>query len=89
MSRAINALIHLQFMDAFHYHPLVILFPLIIILLIRLILGKITKGTIYLMVMIVLLFVVVYFIRIYFKSEVLTFDYMNGFIYKIFHNKIK
>ncbi|RHB41895.1 DUF2752 domain-containing protein [Enterocloster aldenensis] len=89
MSRAINALIHLHFAEAFHYHPLVIILPLIILLLIHLIIGKITRGTIYLMVFIVLSFIIVYFLRIRFQSDILTFDYMDGFIYKIFHNIIK
>ncbi|WP_373261951.1 DUF2752 domain-containing protein [Hungatella hathewayi] len=89
MSRAINALIHLHFMEAFHYHPLVIIFPLIIVLLIRLIIGEITNRTIYLMGFIISSFMIVYFFRIFFQSDILTFDYMNGFIYKIVHNIIK
>lgn len=88
MSRAIMAALHLHLKEAFYYHPLVITFPHIIYLLLKIMIGQITKNTIRLLVILVLLFVVTYFVRIYLKSDVLTFDFFNSFIYGFYHNII-
>lgn len=89
MSRAVNAVFHLHFKDAFYYHPLIVLLPLIIYLLIRITIGKINKRIIQLLILLVVCFLVVYLARIYLHSDVLVFNYFDGFLYKISHNIIK
>ena len=88
MSRAIIALLHLDFMQAIHYHPLVICIPFIIFLFFRITSGM-TKGTSKLLMVLVALFLTVYIIRIYIGSDVLTFDFSDGFLYQVFHTMIK
>lgn len=89
MSRAVNAALHLHFKEAFYYHPLIILLPFIVYLLIRLTIGKINKRIIQLLILLVVCFLFVYIIRIYLHSDVLVFNYFDGFLYKISHNIIK
>lgn len=88
MSRAITALLHFKIAQAIHYHPLVTCVPLLFFLFFRIISGK-AKDISRLLVVLVILFLIVYIIRIYMGSDVLTFDFSDGFLYKIFHNMIK
>lgn len=87
MTRALFALLHLDFSLAFHYHPL---FPIAIILVIFFILDfldiltlnkKIKNISLFI---ICSLFIIVYFVRLFTGSEIVKLDFNSSLIYKIY-----
>lgn len=85
MTRAIIAILQLDFQAALHYHPMIVFLPFLAYIMIQIIAGKVTKKLINLLAFIVLLFLVTYCLRLYLKSDILSFAYSDSFIYKIFH----
>ena len=85
MTRAVKCLLSGDFGAAFHYHPLVLVFPVYFIILFCK--NKIGEKTFKTITQIFLLLVfAVYFIRIFNPlDEVVTADIKDGIIYKMLH----
>ncbi|ROR28182.1 uncharacterized protein DUF2752 [Mobilisporobacter senegalensis] len=85
MTRAWVQVLHLHFADAFYFHPLYFLVPIMGI--IWLFEDKINpKWNKFFWIIIALLFIVVYFIRFQNSDQdIVTFNFMESFLYKIFH----
>lgn len=85
MTRAFEALLKLDFAGAFHCHPL---FPFVILVGIYLVLQflnifSLPKKTENLLLIIIgILFLLVYLVRMFGGSDIVTFDFTKGIIYK-------
>lgn len=85
MSRAFVSLLHLDFVQAFRYHPL---YPIVIVGLIiwflhkKKIIGISKKTQDILLILVALLFVAVYALRLWQGSDVLVWDWAQGFFAK-------
>lgn len=87
MTRAAISLIQFRFAEAWYYHPLVYVMPVLVIYLIlrHFKLWRLPDRTHRrIIVSTALLFIVVFLIRLFTKHPVVAWDYHRGLVYKIF-----
>lgn len=85
MSRAVEALIKLDFASAFEMHPLVFALPIAaVVYFMRRMIPK--RVMIALCVLALSLLLIVYIIRMSHQGTVVYADFESGLIYKLFHN---
>lgn len=85
MTRAVLSVLRLDFQDAFHYHPLFMLAPIIFLLFLfeSYIKPKYCKGA---WTVIIILFIVTYLIRLIFmESSVVRIDFQSGIVLRLIH----
>lgn len=82
MSRAIMAVVHLDFHQAFYYHPLYVLLPVIgiVVCFWERISPRVQRGLVYLTG---ILFIAVYIFRLVQGCEVVQIDLTQGLIYRL------
>lgn len=86
MTRAYYSLLHLDFKNAFYYHPLFWALPIIILLI--LFKDKINpKAFNFILWFIILLFLVIYVIRLFSNNSAVIFEPSNSLIFKLIKNK--
>ena len=86
MTRAYYSLLHLDFKNAFYYHPLFWTLPIIILLI--LFKDKINpKAFNFILWFIILLFLVIYVIRLFSNNSAVIFEPSNSLIFKLIKNK--
>ena len=85
MTRAVLSALTLQFQEAFYYHPLFWLSPIMIFL--YLFEGYLKKGIVKISgVLIVSVFLIIYIIRLFIlQNDVVKIDTMSGFMIKLIH----
>lgn len=86
MTRAVISVINMNFGDAYYYHPLFFIAPIMFLLFLfdHLIPPKIKKI---IWVVITILFLLVYFYRLIFtKSDVVVIDIWSGVVLNLLHN---
>jgi hypothetical protein len=86
MTRAIWSALFLNFKEAFHYHPLFLLSPIIVLLFL---LETYIKPKYYKIAwsIIIPLFLITYFIRLFItKNEVVEIDISSGLVIKLLHH---
>ncbi len=86
MTRAYYSLLHLDFKNAFYYHPLFWTLPIIILLI--LFKDKINpKAFNFILWFIILLFLVIYVIRLFSNNSAVIFEPSDSLIFRLIKNK--
>lgn len=87
MSRAVEALLHFDFQEAYFMHPLVFLLP--VAAAVYFLRHRIPKKLLALLcVVALLLMLTVYIIRLTQGSEIVFIDFEKGLFYRLFHKMI-
>ena len=88
MTRAVWSAVRLRFSEAFYYHPLFGLVPIMFVLYIFGYKIK-TRYVKYIWAVIITLFLLVYIIRLlFYPNNIVLIDISNGFMLKFIQNKI-